>query len=334
MALMCDEDGMIRSVLQNDFGVTDSDLLGKHLPTIFGDSSLSKALSFVVELKRDGRFFDCELDFAVGNRISLVHCAGLAFDNALLVIVAETRFAIQRLFEGMMHINNEQANLLRTRAKEGAVFAGLELDKMEFFDQMTRTNNELVSLQRELHQKNAELERLSEEIQALARTDQLTGLLNRRGFFELGHREVALAKRFNKPLVAIMIDIDHFKSLNDTYGHATGDVVLREVAQRCSREVREVDVIGRYGGEEFSVLLPEANSGIGEVTAERLRSVVASSAFETEHGPLQVTISLGVAALNDQLGELDGLLDLADQALYTAKAAGRNRVSVWGVVPP
>ncbi len=330
MALMCDEEGHVRKVLQNDFEINDGDLLGKHLPTIFGKSSLIKALSFVVDLKMNGRYFDCELDLPVGEKVILVHCAGLSFDNGFLIIAAETRFAIQHLFEGMMQINNEQSNLLRVKAKQDAELADSDAGrKINLFEMMSSTNNALVNLQRELYQKNAELERLSQEVLAQARTDQLTELLNRHGFFEIGDRQVAIAKRFNKPLVAIMLDIDHFKSFNDTYGHATGDFVLRAVAQRCSGAVREVDVIGRYGGEEFSVLLPESGSEVGQATAERLRAIVAESPLETEHGPLQVTISLGVATLNNETAELSDLLKLADQALYKAKGMGRNCVCVW-----
>lgn len=330
MALMCDEGGFISKILQNDFELSDSELLGKHFPTVFCEWNLSKALSFVLELKRDGRFFDCELDLPIGNRIVQVHCAGLSFDNGLLVIAAETRSAIQNLFDGMMQINNEQTNLLRQRAKiESQQEPPSSIRTIELFDDITSTNNELMNLQRELYRKNAELERLTEEVQALARTDQLTGLLNRRGFFEFGNREVALANRFKKPLAAIMLDVDHFKSFNDTYGHATGDRVLREVAQRCLGNVRDVDIIGRYGGEEFAVLLPESNALIGESTAERVRCAVADTPFETEHGPLRVTISLGVAVLNDQTRELADLLKLADHALYRAKELGRNRVSAW-----
>jgi diguanylate cyclase (GGDEF)-like protein len=168
--------------------------------------------------------------------------------------------------------------------------------------------------------------RLFSEVQRLAITDPLTGLYNRRGFSEIGHREVERTRRYKRPLSVIMIDIDHFKNINDTYKHAVGDQVLRILAERCRNRTREVDILGRYGGEEIVILLPETDRAGGLRAAEYLRRDVAESPFETEVGPLWVTISLGVAdAMNGEC-ELDELVDRADAAMYAAKQSGRNRV--------
>ena len=168
--------------------------------------------------------------------------------------------------------------------------------------------------------------RLYSEVQRLAITDPLTGLYNRRGFSEIGYREVERARRYKRPLSVIMLDIDHFKKVNDTYKHAVGDEVLRILAQRCRNRTREVDILGRYGGEEIVILLPETDRAGGLQAAEHLRKDVAEEPFETEVGPLWITISLGVT---DSMGgecELDELVDRADAAMYAAKQAGRNRV--------
>ena len=168
--------------------------------------------------------------------------------------------------------------------------------------------------------------RLFSEVQRLAITDPLTGLYNRRGFSEIAHREMERARRYKRPLSVVMLDIDHFKRVNDTYKHAVGDQVLRTLAERCRRRTREVDILGRYGGEEIVLLLPETDRVGALRAAEHLRRDVADEPFDTEVGPLNITISLGVADSIDSELDLDELIDRADDAMYAAKQSGRNRV--------
>jgi len=167
---------------------------------------------------------------------------------------------------------------------------------------------------------------LFEEIQWLATTDALTGTHNRRNLFELGRLEIERARRYKHPLSVIMLDIDYFKRVNDTYGHGVGDQVLHSLAQECLDSLREFDILGRYGGEEFAVILPETDCADACKTAERLRLRIEEKPFITTHGELSLTISLGVAELDDDIPDLAILLDLADSALYIAKQSGRNRV--------
>ncbi len=168
--------------------------------------------------------------------------------------------------------------------------------------------------------------RLLEEVQRLAVTDDLTGAHNRRHLFELAEMEFRQATRYLRPLAAIMFDIDRFKDINDRYGHAIGDLVLRWVADHCRAVVRKADVWGRYGGEEFAVLLPETGLKGAVEMAERLRSRVAAGPIETPRGPVPVTISLGVAELQESMRDVHALIDRADAAMYFAKRTGRNRV--------
>ena len=151
-------------------------------------------------------------------------------------------------------------------------------------------------------------------------------LFRSRHFFDMAEREFERARRYRRPLSVLMFDIDRFKTVNDTYGHAVGDQALRIVANVCRDGLREIDLLGRYGGEEFVALLPENDRAGGYNAAERLRGRVAETSIHIESGALGVTISLGVATLADDVADLAALIALADGAMYGAKHAGRNRV--------
>lgn len=328
IVLVCDHNGNILKVLHNDLGIAEQELLRKPFPIIVTPTSFSKALSFLVELKAKQTVFDWELNLLINGKITLVHCAGLMLENDSLILVAQTRYAVHHLFEEMMYINNEQSTLLRTTTKEIVDLSSTETDReIEFYEDLSRLNNELINLQRELAKKNAELQRLNTEIQRLATTDELTKIYNRRGFFELAQREVNHAKRTEKPLAAIMMDIDFFKRVNDSYGHGAGDRVLAEIAARCSHQLRSIDIFGRCGGEEFMILLPETTLENAIITAERLRQNACQTQISTESDSLTVTISLGVAVFKNHM-TLENLFGNADHALYQAKESGRNRVCV------
>jgi diguanylate cyclase (GGDEF)-like protein len=172
------------------------------------------------------------------------------------------------------------------------------------------------------------LVRLFGGMQRMAERDALTGLANRRRLRAAGEEEYRRARRFGHPLAALMLDLDHFKQVNDRYGHGAGDDVLREVAHRIHATVREIDVPARYGGEEFAVLLPETGLDTAREVAERIRLAVMDSPVGTRKGPVAVTLSAGVAVTDARSGDLGALLEAADGALYQAKAAGRNRVAV------
>jgi diguanylate cyclase (GGDEF)-like protein len=165
------------------------------------------------------------------------------------------------------------------------------------------------------------------EVQRQAITDPLTGVYNRRGFFELGKREVERAHRFGRPLTAMMIDIDLFKQINDTQGHLIGDQVLAGVASTIEHELRQVDLPGRFGGDEFIALLPETDLDHAYQAAERLRQSLSRGAYLTENEPVHITASIGLAQLEQSGDTLETLIERADQALYAAKQAGRNRTA-------
>jgi len=179
---------------------------------------------------------------------------------------------------------------------------------------------------RNLKQSETALRNALEEVERLAITDSLTSLYNRRHLFELADREFQRARRYRLPLAVMMVDIDEFKRVNDTYGHAIGDQVLQRVAECCRKELRGVDVIGRYGGDEFVALLPETGLSAACQVAERLRKTIAERVLDTKAGRVTITVSLGIAVLDDDHLTPETLLDHADQSLYRAKQNGRNRV--------
>ncbi len=164
----------------------------------------------------------------------------------------------------------------------------------------------------------------------LSQLDPLTCLFNRRQFFLVADRELERNIRHRHFLSLIMLDIDHFKRINDTHGHCVGDLVLQEVGEKIRSTVRKSDTPCRYGGEEFAILLPETDSFAAGMIGGRLQKVIEETKIETDKGPVSITISVGIATTcEDDFAEIDVLIEQADQALYEAKKAGRNQVKMW-----
>jgi diguanylate cyclase (GGDEF)-like protein/PAS domain S-box-containing protein len=213
------------------------------------------------------------------------------------------------LWDGSTRIFQVTTKFLKTSS--GRMLLSIVLDRTEE-----------IRLVRELEEKKKELE-------LLATHDPLTGLMNRRLVLELMHHELERARRYRLPVCVLMIDLDHFKQVNDTYGHLAGDDVLQQFAIILSKNTRAVDIVGRYGGEEFVVVMPETGLEGALVFAERLRTAVERHEFVTRSGhKLHITCSIGVTQGEPELLDIDHLLALADKALYRAKEEGRNRVRV------
>ena len=174
-----------------------------------------------------------------------------------------------------------------------------------------------------------ERKHMVEEMCRLARTDSLTGLWNRGYFMELAARELARSMRNGKRLSFLIIDADYFKSINDSYGHDAGDKALIALSQVLLDSVREVDVVGRFGGEEFVVLLPEACGNDACQVAQRILDNVSQTAVDAGEEKISMTVSIGLSSLKNSEGTLDGLAKCADIALYAAKKNGRNRVEIY-----
>ena len=220
-----------------------------------------------------------------------------------------------------------QETFLNGNASAEADFCTKSGAKIPYFFTGRRTciegNTFLVGLGTDITERRA----LEEEIVRQARTDSLTGLANRRHFMMLAEAEMARALRYGKALSILMLDLDHFKAVNDRHGHHIGDALLCQVADTFRQTLREVDIVGRMGGEEFAMLLPESDLKQAVEAAERLRQAIGRSLIPIAGSdPVCVTASIGVATLTDPRHTIDQLLSMADVGLYAAKHGGRNCV--------
>lgn len=170
---------------------------------------------------------------------------------------------------------------------------------------------------------------LYQKVLELAITDSLTQVFSRRYFFERLNEEFKRSRKFKLKFSFLMVDIDHFKYFNDHYGHLVGDTILREISKTIKENVRQIDFIGRYGGEELSIILTETGKDSAGLAAERIRQAIESKYIRVYDEDLRVTISIGIATFPDDARNIQMLIDRADRALYISKQSGRNRVCVY-----
>lgn len=247
--------------------------------------------------------------------------------------------------EQFVELLKEQGRVLNFetnfRRKSGVIFTGwisgeiIELQGSHYalsvihdITERKVIENALMVAKQQAETANRQLKESLKREEKLSRTDPLTGILNRGRFFELAVFEFNKSKRYTHPLAILMLDIDHFKRVNDKYGHPTGDVVLRVMAETIERELRSADVLGRYGGEEFVVLLPVTNRDQAMYIAERLLNTIRAEKVKTGRGIVQVTISMGLATRLPTDDSIECMIDRADQLLYIAKQDGRDRIVV------
>ena len=242
--------------------------------------------------------------------------------NARMARLERTHRAFQINMEDV-----KRAYALAHAADRTGVFSlSGEFEAMRQRMELLRKHPDLSQMEPELLEQ---IKRQAQEFALQARLDALTGLANRRAFDESLARECARARRTQLPLCLVLLDIDHFKQINDQYGHAAGDKVLRDFALLCQQSIRDTDLLGRYGGEEFILVLPEIDLQTAILSAERIRMTVAQYNFTLTSGTvLQLSCSIGIAMYLPERDDLDKLLLRADQALYQAKHQGRNRCAV------
>jgi diguanylate cyclase (GGDEF)-like protein len=262
-----------------------------------------------------------DMVFAVADRAFLRNLAGIALATALLLIAAwyGTEFFVLRKIRLLLHA----AGRVRAgdlSARTGLRHAGDDLSRVgAAFDGMTQA----------LQDRDAQLKQLIGKLNEHATTDPLTGLYNRRYLLDFLDREIERAGRSATPVGAIMLDLDHFKRFNDTFGHAAGDLILTQVAGLLKRHIRGSDMVCRYGGEEFVLILPGASLDSAQQRAENIRAAVNSLDLTYHDQPLgTITVSLGIGLFPEHGSDSAGLLHAADTALYRAKNEGRNRVAI------
>ena len=199
--------------------------------------------------------------------------------------------------------------------------AGFDIDiTIEGNDEITDMANSFLYYENEVKKREAELNRI-------ASIDFLTEINNRRHFIELAEKEIARSRRYKSPVTLLMIDIDFFKKINDTYGHHAGDKILVEFSSLCMKMIRENDIAGRIGGEEFAIMLPETCMDNGIIFADRLRKTVENTEGEIENRKLKLTISIGASGCTCSTEHtIEDMMKKADNALYKAKESGRNKV--------
>jgi diguanylate cyclase (GGDEF)-like protein len=221
-----------------------------------------------------------------------------------------------------------QSHLRQLTWQTQMVSMGDFTQRVNFMGEFSTSFNLMVE---QLEQARKQYTESEKRYRHLAFTDHLTGLPNRRCFFEAASREFAAAKRLGTTLSAVMVDIDHFKKVNDDYGHNVGDLILQSVAQLLQKAMRGSDLLGRYGGEEFVVLLPDTSAQMAQQVAERIRHGVQVGDFRAAAGQIRITASFGVSCFNgaaDECSDIQVVIDKADKALYQAKNNGRNQVVV------
>jgi diguanylate cyclase (GGDEF)-like protein len=176
---------------------------------------------------------------------------------------------------------------------------------------------------------NVELEAANKKLEVISKTDGLTGLLNRKSWEEHLNKEYERQKRYNEDCTLIIFDIDHFKKVNDNYGHPAGDEVIRQTARIVNQCIRKTDIAGRYGGEEYVILLPHTNVDSAKVLAERIRKKIEALPAQYEDQSISYTVSLGLCGYHPKLTSATAWIDSADQALYQSKEGGRNQYNIF-----
>ncbi|MGJ8689081.1 MAG: sensor domain-containing diguanylate cyclase [Gammaproteobacteria bacterium] len=264
---------------------------------------------------KEGRFLD----------VNKVACTQLGYDREELL--QKSIFDIEEL------IDEEKVFWPTLAAGEGCTLQSIHVrkDGTKFPVEINITGiiangaRQMFALARDI----TETEKLKAHLSKMAMTDELTGLYNRRAFMLSLEKELAASKRNKKDLAVLTLDIDYFKKVNDTYGHHTGDLALKYFAKIASETIRGEDTLGRIGGEEFAILLPNANREAACCLAERMRRTIAQSSFIHDKHTIAFTVSIGISTFDDIDTNPTTLLNNADIALYNAKGAGRNRVEVY-----
>jgi diguanylate cyclase (GGDEF)-like protein len=266
----------------------------------------------VNDLSSNKEYFS-DIEISLGKPIHALLAVPLIVENRVIGV-------IEAVHDRKEVFTTSDQNLLVTLAGYAAIAIENARLYKDIQDQASSNDNLVV-------ERTKELKELYERVKKLSVTDDLTGIYNRRGLYVIGKREIHRTNRYGHNLSVIMFDLDDFKEINDNHGHIVGDQILFNVAHQCQTLIREMDIIGRYGGDEFIIILPETSRDEAQTTAERIQDHLANSFIETENGKLGTTISIGITVANTDIKSFRDLINTADLAMYSAKRAGKN--CIW-----
>jgi diguanylate cyclase len=255
----------------------------------------------------------------------------IQFGAVYLVTIQSLALADRINYYKQEHLNAQNGLILQqkeTLSLKDDLNATLEMARLELENRVTQRTQELTKLNAQLSDEINERQRAEDKLKRIASVDFLTGLFNRRHFFEIARQEFIKSDRYKRALSIVIFDLDLFKNVNDTYGHLVGDQALMHIGNLVQEITRQPDIAARYGGEEFVILLPETDRPSAQVFAERLRQFVENSPVSYNNILIHLTISVGVSGKDGESGseDFDQLISQADEALYKAKSAGRNKV--------
>ncbi len=271
LMVFCDHKGIIEEVLYNNSlpeafikkGVSFFDILDEH--------NLGKGKSFFEKIRKENVVFNWELNVKYENRIDVYYFAGLKIKEKILIISTDSFSKLNKIYEEILRINVEQVNTIRGLMKEKVMDIDIHENENDFYNQISKLNNELSNMQRELTKKNIEQKRLNEKLKEMALFDFLTGLYNRRHFYEKFTEEITKAERLRYDISLAYMDINNFKEINDKYGHEAGDKLLVDFAKIARDNLRKnFDYIFRFGGDEFLIMFLNCEKNRAQEIVERI----------------------------------------------------------------
>lgn len=298
----------LKKISQEEFAVVVSD---QRMPVMSGTELLAKIATVKPLTTRVilTAYTDTKELLDAINRAEIYRYVTKPWDNSEILVVLQQSVEHYRLLKENQELIESLADKNRRLEEKEKELLGV---------------NE--NLEKAVEERTAQLREANEKLSELAMTDPLTRLANRRAFFQKFSEEIARSRRYQHTLLIAMIDVDHFKTFNDMEGHVFGDEALKKIAQLFSSNLRKTDLLGRYGGEEFILMLPETPVGGGLEKCERLRNLIETTTFQGKDHSAYLSVSIGVAMFPEHADNMEDLVKAADHALYQAKEFGRNRV--------
>lgn len=323
LKILCKQDGSIKDVVTDEYKFFSGQKQESNLVVRIPLSERWKFKALIKNVAVEGVAYCKDLPLLNSTDEEVFFSLLAVLQEDLIIIIAiQIPNHLNTVFDEFMEMFNEQGRLLRKAQKDASTTMR---SQTEIVDTYVQTNNDLSNLHRELQKKTFQLEQAYKKIEEISRIDPLTNVLNRHYFTLESSEELKRCKRYGLGACVLYLDIDHFKSINDQYGHAVGDYGLVQFAALCSLQLRENDLFGRMGGEEFCALLLHSNIEEAAVIAERIRGIIEKKTFRFENHHFSITTSIGIASYRYDEG-IEKLIRRADDALYKAKKAGRNRV--------